>query len=171
MADTDVVVIGAGFTGLYAVHKFRDQHGLSVRGFEAAGGIGGTWWWNRYPGARCDIESVYYSYSFSEEIQREWRWSERYAGQDEILKYLEWVADRLDLRRSFQLGTRVVSLVWDEDAAHWSVTTDDGRPAQRASSCPGSVASHTRRPPSSRESRTSRVRCTGPAAGPTGRST
>lgn len=127
MADTDVVVIGAGFTGVYAVHKFRDQHGLSVRGFEAADGIGGTWWWNRYPGARCDIESVYYSYSFSEEIQREWCWSERYAGQDEILKYLEWVADRLDLRRSFQFGTRVVSLVWDEDAAHWSVTTDDGQ--------------------------------------------
>ncbi|MEU4650129.1 flavin-containing monooxygenase [Nocardia fluminea] len=124
--DKDVVVIGAGFSGLYAVHKFRDELGLAVQGFEAADGVGGTWWWNRYPGARCDIESVHYSYSFSDEIQREWHWSERYARQDEILKYLEWVADRLDLRRSFRLGTRVTSLSWNEAAAHWVVGTDDG---------------------------------------------
>ncbi|MEI4271172.1 alpha/beta hydrolase fold domain-containing protein [Klenkia sp. LSe6-5] len=124
--DHDVVVIGAGFSGLYAVHKFRDQLGMTVAGFEAAEGVGGTWWWNRYPGARCDIESVHYSYSFSDDIQREWHWSERYARQDELLRYLEWVADRLDLRRSFRFAVRVTSLQWEEDAAHWRISTDDG---------------------------------------------
>ncbi|MPY60701.1 flavin-containing monooxygenase [Streptomyces spongiae] len=124
--DHDVVVIGAGFSGLYAVHKFRDQLGLSVQGFEAAGGVGGTWWFNRYPGARCDTESVHYSYSFSDELQREWRWTEKYAGQQEILDYLEWAADKLDVRRSFRLDTRVTSLTWDEVSAHWTVATSDG---------------------------------------------
>jgi cation diffusion facilitator CzcD-associated flavoprotein CzcO len=125
-ADHDVVVIGAGFAGLYAVHKFRDELGLSVQGFEAAGGVGGTWLWNRYPGARCDIESVHYSYSFSDDLQKEWQWSEKYARQEEILAYLEWVADKLDLRRAFQLNTRVTSLRWDEASARWTVGTDDG---------------------------------------------
>ncbi|MFG1667724.1 alpha/beta hydrolase fold domain-containing protein [Streptomyces sp. Y7] len=124
--DYDVVVLGAGFSGLYAIHKFRDQLGLRVQAFDAAEGVGGTWYWNRYPGARCDIESIYYSYSFSDEIQREWHWSEKYASQPEILAYLEWVTDRLDLRRSIQFGTRVTSLTWDESAARWMVVTDDG---------------------------------------------
>ena len=122
----DVIVIGAGFTGLYAVHRLRDELGLKVVGLDAAGGPGGTWWWNRYPGARCDIESVHYSYSFSDEIQREWKWSERYAAQPEILRYLEFVADKLDLRRSFRFGQRVTSTVWNDAAAHWTVTTDTG---------------------------------------------
>ncbi|MDW8803288.1 alpha/beta hydrolase fold domain-containing protein [Streptomyces scabiei] len=122
----DVVIIGGGFSGLYAVHKMRDQLGLDVQGFDTAGGVGGTWWWNRYPGCRCDFESVHYSYSFSDELQREWEWSERFAAQPEILAYLEWVADRLDLRRSFRFSTRVTSLTWDEDAARWTVRTDDG---------------------------------------------
>src|ERR1700748_2927301 len=121
----DVIVVGAGFAGLYAVHKLRDGLGLNVRGFEAAGGVGGTWWWNRYPGARCDFESVHYSYSWSEELQREWTWSERFAAQPEILRYLEWVADKLDVRRAFQFSTRVTSLVWDDAAEHWTVGTDD----------------------------------------------
>jgi len=125
-AHHDVVVIGAGFAGLYAVHKFRDELGLSVQGFEAAGGVGGTWLWNRYPGARCDIESVHYSYSFSDDLQREWQWSEKYAGQQEILAYLEWVADELDLRRAFQFHTRVTFLRWDEESARWTVGIDDG---------------------------------------------
>ncbi|MFJ8106545.1 alpha/beta hydrolase fold domain-containing protein [Streptomyces sp. NPDC096132] len=124
--DHDVVVLGAGFAGLYAVHKFRDELGLSVQAFDAAEGVGGTWYWNRYPGARCDIESIYYSYSFSDEIQREWQWSEKYAGQPEILAYLEWATDRLDLRRSIQFGTRITSLTWDESAARWIVSADDG---------------------------------------------
>ncbi|WNM31728.1 NAD(P)/FAD-dependent oxidoreductase [Streptomyces sp. Li-HN-5-11] len=126
MAHHDVVVIGAGFSGLYAAHKMRDQLGLTVQGFESAGGVGGTWWWNRYPGARCDIESVHYSYTFSEELQREWHWSERFASQAEILAYLEWVADKLDVRRAFRFNTRVTSLTWDDAACHWLVRTDDG---------------------------------------------
>ena len=124
--DKDVVVIGAGFAGLYAVHKMRDELGLDVQAFDAGGGPGGTWYWNRYPGARCDFESVHYSYSFSPEIQREWQWTERFAGQPEILAYLEFVADRLDLRRSFQFDTRVTSVIWDEAQTLWTVTTDRG---------------------------------------------
>jgi cation diffusion facilitator CzcD-associated flavoprotein CzcO/acetyl esterase/lipase len=122
----DVVIIGGGFSGLYAVHKLRDQLGLDVQGFDTAGGVGGTWWWNRYPGCRCDFESVHYSYSFSDSLQREWQWSERFASQPEILAYLEWVADRLDLRRSFRFSTRVTSATWDEDSSRWIVRTDDG---------------------------------------------
>ncbi|TDU32703.1 cation diffusion facilitator CzcD-associated flavoprotein CzcO [Panacagrimonas perspica] len=123
---SDVIVIGAGFSGLYAVHKVRDELGLSVQGIDAAGGPGGTWWWNRYPGARCDIESIHYSYSFSDEIQREWRWSERYAAQPEILRYLEFVADKLKVREAFRYNARVTAMVWDESAKRWNVTTDDG---------------------------------------------
>ncbi|WP_285320757.1 alpha/beta hydrolase fold domain-containing protein [Pseudarthrobacter sp. lyk4-40-TYG-27] len=122
----DVVVIGAGFSGLYSVHKLRDELGLDVQGFEAAGGVGGTWWWNRYPGARCDFESVHYSYSFSEELQREWKWTEKFASQPEILAYLEWVADKLDVRRSFRFGTRITSTIWDEDNSRWQVAAEDG---------------------------------------------
>jgi cation diffusion facilitator CzcD-associated flavoprotein CzcO/acetyl esterase/lipase len=122
----DVIVVGAGFAGLYAVHKLRDGLGLNVQGFEAASGVGGTWWWNRYPGARCDFESVHYSYSFSETLQSEWEWSERFAGQPEILAYLDWAADKLDVRRTFRFNTRVTSMTWDEKAAHWTVSTDDG---------------------------------------------
>jgi cation diffusion facilitator CzcD-associated flavoprotein CzcO/acetyl esterase/lipase len=124
--DNDVVVIGAGFGGLYAVHKLRDELGLTVRGFDLAGGPGGTWWWNRYPGARCDIESVHYSYSFSDEIQREWQWTERFPAQPEILSYLEFVADKLDVRKEFEFATRVTSVVWDDEDKTWTVTTDSG---------------------------------------------
>lgn len=124
--QVDAVVIGAGFAGIYAVHKLRDQLGLSVQGFDTAGGVGGTWWWNRYPGARCDIESVHYSYSFSDEIQREWQWTEKFAAQPEILRYLEFVADKLDVRKSFTFNARVTSTVWDEAEARWTVTTEAG---------------------------------------------
>lgn len=124
--EFDVVVIGAGFAGLYAIHRLRDDLGLNVVGVDVASGPGGTWYWNRYPGARCDIESVHYSYSFSDEIQREWTWSERYAAQPEILRYLEFVADKLDLRRSFRFGRRVTSVVWSDAGAYWTLTTDTG---------------------------------------------
>ncbi|MEZ7236514.1 NAD(P)/FAD-dependent oxidoreductase [Rhodococcus sp. GXMU-t2271] len=124
-SDVDVVVVGAGLAGLYAMHKLRGQ-GLSVQGFEAASGVGGTWYFNRYPGARCDVESVDYSYSFDESLQQEWDWSERYATQGEILAYLEHVADRFDLRRDFTFDTRVVSATFDEDASTWLVVTDQG---------------------------------------------
>ena len=121
----DVVVVGAGFAGLYALHKLRAQ-GLSVRVIEAAPELGGTWYYNRYPGARCDVESVDYCYSFSDELQQEWNWSEKYATQAEILRYLNWVADKRDLRRDIALDTRVVSAVLDETTLRWAVTTDGG---------------------------------------------
>ena len=121
----DAVVVGAGFAGLYALHKFRSQ-GLSVRVFEAAPEIGGTWYFNRYPGARCDVESVDYCYSFSEELQQEWTWTEKYATQAEILRYMNWVADRLDLRGGITFNTRVTSATLDEQSLRWTVVTDTG---------------------------------------------
>jgi cation diffusion facilitator CzcD-associated flavoprotein CzcO len=121
----DAVVLGAGFAGLYALHKLRSQ-GLSVCVFEAAPDVGGTWYYNRYPGARCDVESVDYCYSFSEELQQEWTWTEKYATQSEILRYINHVADRFDLRRDIRLNSRVSSAVFDEQTLHWTVTTDRG---------------------------------------------
>jgi cyclohexanone monooxygenase len=121
----DVVVVGAGFAGLYAIYRMRAL-GLSVRCFEAGNGIGGTWFWNRYPGARCDVESLDYSYSFSNELQQEWSWSHRYAEQPEILAYLNHVADRFDLRPHIRLETRVEAMRFDEERGVWTVTTDKG---------------------------------------------
>jgi cyclohexanone monooxygenase len=125
VADLDVVVVGAGFAGIYAVHAFRTA-GLTVRAFEAGDGIGGTWYWNRYPGARCDVESKDYSYSFSPELEQEWAWSERYPAQPEILRYLNHVADKFELWPLIQLKTRVTAATWDSRASQWAVTTDDG---------------------------------------------
>jgi cyclohexanone monooxygenase len=122
----DVVVVGAGFAGMYMLHRLRGL-GLSVRVFEQGGDVGGTWYWNRYPGARCDVESMQYSYSFSDELQQEWDWSERYAPQPEILKYANHVADRFKLRPDIQLDTRVDRAAFDESANIWSVTTSDGK--------------------------------------------
>jgi cation diffusion facilitator CzcD-associated flavoprotein CzcO len=119
----DVVVVGAGFAGLYALHKLRGQ-GLSVRVIESAPELGGTWYYNRYPGARCDVESVDYCYSFSDELQQDWTWTEKYATQAEILRYLNWVADRLDLRGDITFNTRAVSAVLDSSTLRWTVTTD-----------------------------------------------
>jgi cyclohexanone monooxygenase len=121
----DAIVVGAGFAGLYMLHLLRKQ-GLRVRVLEAGAGIGGTWFWNRYPGARCDSDSFEYSYSFDAELEQEWRWSERYATQPEILRYLEHVADRFDLRRDVQLGTRVKSATYDETRDRWTVVTEAG---------------------------------------------
>lgn len=121
----DAVVVGAGFAGLYLIHKLRGM-GLSAQAVEAGSGVGGTWFWNRYPGARCDIESMQYSYSFDEDLQQEWNWSERFASQSEILSYLNHVADRFDLRKDIQFNTRAVSAIWDEASKLWRVTMDDG---------------------------------------------
>lgn len=123
--ELDAVIVGAGFAGLYALYRLR-QLGLSVRVYEAGDGVGGTWYWNRYPGARCDVESLDYSYSFSDELQQEWHWTERYAAQPEILRYAEHVADRFDLRRDVQLETRVTAAHFDEAANRWLITTDRG---------------------------------------------
>jgi cyclohexanone monooxygenase len=121
----DAVVVGAGFAGLYMLHRLRGL-GLSARVLEAGSGIGGTWYWNRYPGARCDVESLDYSYSFSDDLQQEWRWTERYASQAEILRYVEHVADRFELRRDIALETRVTAAHFDEAAKRWIVATDRG---------------------------------------------
>ncbi len=121
----DAVIVGAGFAGLYMLHRLRGL-GLSARVFEAGGDVGGTWYWNRYPGARCDIESMQYSYSFSDELQQEWRWTERFSGQPEILRYANHVADRFDLRRDIQFGTRVTVATFDEASNRWQVETDRG---------------------------------------------
>jgi cyclohexanone monooxygenase len=121
----DAIIVGAGISGLYLLHRLREL-GLSALVIDQATGVGGTWFWNRYPGARCDIESMTYSYSWSHELEQEWTWTERYAGQPEILRYLEHVADRFDLRGDIRLGTRVVEATFDEADDRWSVTTDDG---------------------------------------------
>lgn len=123
--ETDVVVVGAGFAGLRALHTLRSQ-GLRVVVLEAGDGIGGVWYWNRYPGARCDIESYDYSYSFSPDLEQEWRWTQRYATQPEILRYVEHVADRFDLRRDVHLRQRVTHTAWDESQARWTVRTEAG---------------------------------------------
>ena len=116
----DVLVIGAGFSGLYMLHRLR-QLGIRTRVLETAENVGGTWLFNRYPGARCDIESIEYSYSFSEEIQQEWVWTESMPAQPEVEAYLNFVADRLDLRRDIAFNTKVVAMAFDEDAASWVV--------------------------------------------------
>ena len=123
--DYDVLVVGAGFAGMYMLYRLR-QLGLRGRVLEAGDGVGGTWYWNRYPGARCDVESVQYSYQFSAELEQEWTWSERYATQPEILRYANHVAERFDLRRDIQFCTRVMSAVYDDAAARWTLTTSTG---------------------------------------------
>jgi cyclohexanone monooxygenase len=124
-ASFDAVIVGAGFAGMYMLHRLRGL-GFTARVFEAGSGVGGTWYWNRYPGARCDVESVQYSYQFDEALQQEWTWTERYAAQPEILRYANHVADRFDLRRDIQFGTRVVSAAFDEMAGRWTIETGDG---------------------------------------------
>ncbi len=123
--DFDAVVIGAGFAGMLMLHRLREL-GLSVRVYERGDGVGGTWYWNRYPGARCDTESMTYSYSFSQELEQDWQWTERYAPQAEILAYANHVADRFDLRRDIQFETAVKSAVFDEGGHCWNIETSRG---------------------------------------------
>src|SRR4051794_15473692 len=123
--DLDVVIVGAGFAGLYMLHKVLTL-GFSARVFEAGSDIGGVWFFNRYPGARCDVESVDYSYSFSEDLQQEWHWPERYAAQPDILRYIHHVADRFELWPHIALGTRVQAATYDEVARAWTLGLDDG---------------------------------------------
>jgi cation diffusion facilitator CzcD-associated flavoprotein CzcO len=121
----DAIIVGAGFAGLYMLHRLRGL-GFSARVLEAGPGVGGTWYWNRYPGARCDVESIDYSYSFDEDLQQEWRWTERYATQAEILRYIEHVCERFDLRSDIQLGTRVEEAHYAERTNSWVLRTDTG---------------------------------------------
>jgi cation diffusion facilitator CzcD-associated flavoprotein CzcO len=121
--ELDVLVVGAGVAGLYLIYRIRNA-GFNVKAVDEASGVGGTWYWNRYPGARCDVDSVFYSYEFDEALQQEWNWTERYAGQPEILNYLNHVADRHDLRRDIIFGTRVLSAHYDEATSIWDLQTD-----------------------------------------------
>jgi cation diffusion facilitator CzcD-associated flavoprotein CzcO len=123
--DYDAIIIGAGMSGIYQLYRLR-QLGMRVRAFEAGTGVGGTWYWNRYPGARFDSESYSYGYSFSKELLEEWNWSEHFAGQPETLRYLNHVADKFDLRRDMLFRSRVAAATWEEDTHSWSVTLQDG---------------------------------------------
>jgi cation diffusion facilitator CzcD-associated flavoprotein CzcO len=125
--ELDALVVGAGFAGLYQLLCLRERLGLSVKVLEAGGGVGGTWYWNRYPGARCDSESHVYWYTFSPDLMREWEWSERYPGQPEIMRYLNHVADRFDLKRDILFNTRVAAAHYDENANRWRVQTETGK--------------------------------------------
>src|SRR6266850_7807671 len=129
VAQYDVIIIGAGVTGLYALYRLRER-GLSVRVYEEGGGVGGTWYWNRYPGARFDSESYSYGYSFSKELLQEWDWKEHYSGQPENERYLNYVADKFDLRRDIRFHSRVASAVFDEGADRWQVHLEDGHRAR-----------------------------------------
>jgi cation diffusion facilitator CzcD-associated flavoprotein CzcO len=125
VTDFDAIVIGAGFSGLYMLHRLREM-GCSALVIERAADVGGTWWWNRYPGARCDVESMTYSYSWDPQLEQEWSWTEKYPAQPEILRYIEHVADRHDLRRDIEFETVVTTAIFDEAAGVWTVTTDRG---------------------------------------------
>ena len=124
-ADVDVVIVGAGFAGMYMLHRLRGM-GLKAKIFEAAEDVGGTWYWNRYPGARCDIQSIDYSYSFDAELEAEWLWSEKYATQPEILRYAQYVADKFDLRRDIEFSTPIEKAAWDDSASLWRLRTGKG---------------------------------------------
>ncbi|HNO66693.1 MAG TPA: NAD(P)/FAD-dependent oxidoreductase, partial [Tepidiformaceae bacterium] len=124
-ASVDAVIVGAGFAGLYMLLRLRRMN-MSAVVIEAGDDVGGTWYWNRYPGARCDIESLEYQYGFDDDLAREWKWTERYAAQPEILRYIQFVADRYELRDGIQFETRVTSATFDDAAKRWTVTTDRG---------------------------------------------
>jgi len=124
--EVDAVVLGAGFAGLYMLHQLRSK-GFSTIVYEAGDGVGGVWYWNRYPGARCDIESIYYNYTFSKELYEEWTWTSRFPEQAEILRYLNYVADRFQLRSDIQFNTRVTAAHFDEKQHKWMIHLNDGQ--------------------------------------------
>ena len=146
LSEFDAVVVGAGFSGLYMLLKLREA-GLKTRLYEAGEGIGGTWFWNRYPGARCDVPSLQYSYAFDEELQQEWKWPERYSAQGDILKYIQHVADRFDLMKDVQLSTRVRKATYDDANKKWLIDTDNQKVEARfcvmATGCLSSANSPT----------------------------
>src|SRR5919202_4136633 len=125
LQQVDVAVVGAGFAGIYCRHRLR-KAGFSAVALEAGGDVGGTWYWNRYPGARCDIQTIDYSYTFDPELESAWQWSEKYATQPEILRYLGFVADRYDLRRDIRFGTKVTAASWYESTQRWQLTRSNG---------------------------------------------
>ena len=124
-ATVDAVIVGAGFSGLYLLHRFR-KLGLRTRVYERGQGVGGTWYWNRYPGARCDVESMQYSYSFDEDLEQEWHWPEKFSAQPDILAYANHVADRLDLRKDIDFEVEVTAAHFNEKSRRWLIETDEG---------------------------------------------
>src|SRR5450432_641375 len=122
-AERDAVIVGAGASGLYALYHLREL-GFTAQVFESGDGVGGTWYWNRYPGARCDVPSMEYSYGFSPELEQEWEWTEVFPAQDELERYFNHVADRFDLRRDIKFATRVTAATYDESGDRWLVDTD-----------------------------------------------
>ena len=123
--DADVIVVGAGFAGMYAIYRFR-QAGLKVKVLEAGSDVGGTWYWNRYPGARCDVPSIEYSFGFSPELEQQWNWPEVFSAQPDILSYADHIAERFDLRRDIQFNTRVSSVEYQEAQNLWHLSTEQG---------------------------------------------
>ena len=164
-AEFDAIIVGAGFAGMYMLHRLRGL-GFTARVYEAGGGVGGTWYWNRYPGARCDVESMQYSFSFSEELDQQWDWSEKYAPQPEILSYANHVADRFDLRRHILFDTRVTAATFDETGEMLADRDRSRRQAYRPNSASWPSAA-CRRPTMSpsRDARISRDRSITPANG------
>jgi cyclohexanone monooxygenase len=167
-ATLDAVVVGAGFAGLYMLHRLR-KLGLSAIVFEQGSGVGGTWFWNRYPGARCDVDSLEYSYSFSDELEQDWSWSERFATQPEILRYINHVADRFDLRRDIRIETRVTAAHFDDADGMWSVETDRGDRVRARFCIMATGCLSAARAPEIPASRASRGRPTTPGSGRTSR--
>jgi NAD(P)-binding Rossmann-like domain len=166
----DIAVVGAGFAGLYLLHRLR-QAGFTAQGLEAADDVGGTWYWNRYPGARCDIQTTDYSFTFDPELEAAWQWSEKYATQPEILRYLGFVADRYDLRRDIRFATRVTSARWNEATQRWLLATSAGPSVSCRCYIMASGCLSEPKPPRSTASRTSRATFTSPGAGRTPGST
>ncbi|CAA9429227.1 MAG: Cyclohexanone monooxygenase [uncultured Rubrobacteraceae bacterium] len=165
--DFDAVVVGAGFSGLYMLHRLRNEMGLSARVYETGDGVGGTWYWNRYPGARSDSDSYIYSYSFSKELRQEWEWSERYPEQGEIQAYLEHVTDRLDLRRDILFSTRVIDASFDEKEKVWRSVRTRETSSRRGSSSPPPGRSRWRACPTSQGATPLQGRPTTPGNGRT----
>jgi phytoene dehydrogenase-like protein len=165
--DFDAVVVGAGFSGLYMLHRLRNEMGLSARVYEIGDGVGGTWYWNRYPGARSDSDSYIYSYSYSKELRQEWEWSERYPEQSEILAYLEHVTDRLDLRRDILFSTRVIDASFDRRRRSGRFVRTRATSSRHGSSSPPQGRSRWRACPTSQDATPSRGRATTPGTGRT----
>ena len=166
ITEVDAIVIGSGFAGLYSIHKLRNELGLSVQAFDNAGGVGGTWYWNQYPGARSDTEVNAYCYSFDKELFHEWKWTERYPRQQEILSYLNHVADRYDLRRSIQFNTQVETATWDDEPVAGPLPPTTARPGAPSSSSRPSGCCPRRRSRTSPGEENSRARSTTPRGGP-----
>ena len=138
MTTYDTIIIGAGFSGMYQLYRLREL-GFTVHGFEAGAEVGGTWYWNRYPGARFDSESYSYGYSWSKELLQEWEWSEHFAAQPETLRYCQHVADRFDLRRDFTFNCRITAAQWMESTSTWQVTAENGATASARRANPSAV--------------------------------